>query len=628
MSTRINTNIEALNAQRNLGVTAARYASSVEKLSSGLRINRAADDAAGLAISEKLGAQVTGLNQAQRNAQDGISMVQTAEGALNETHSMLQRIRELAVQAGNSTLGASDAQSISAEITALQAEITRIGNTTAFNGQKLLSGALSVSQTGGTVSAGYVVASGTNTAVTNVSVAGGSASKTYTLSSSGGSGTLTLSDGAGNSQQLTVGLLGAKGSETLNFANLGVSITVASLAGDSAANIASGLAAGGFVAPTIGIGGNSGTDLVNGAVIGQTDAAPVTLQNVMYFPAGAIDDPAPTAVASPGVAAGTITFAVDFAGHITGTLGGETFAGDLAPFQQDHSETIVLAGSRNNTITLNYHQSAVAGGLMAEGIDFTGSSVAFVAGSGTARATGLTAAPAASAGTYNFTSSGAGSLTLNGTGGPWTVSGITDMGADEVRQFTFGNISFTLTADGNGMSAAAIVSNLQQPANDTIVVTSSGGSAGTANTITTGAGAGATFQIGANAGETLGVTFSDARSTALGMDTAITNFTSAANSGNGITTAAGALITATDAAISAVSTQRANFGAVENRLNHTVASISVASENLNASQSRIKDLDVAAEMVNFTKNSILQQAGTSILAQANSAPQTILTLLR
>jgi flagellin len=629
MSTRINTNIEAMNAQRNLGVTAGKYASSVEKLSSGLRINRAADDAAGLAISEKLGSQVTGLNQAQRNAQDGISMVQTAEGALNEVHSMLHRVRELAVQAGNSTLGASDAQSISAEITALQAEITRIGNTTAFNGQKLLSGALSVSQTGGTVSAGYVVSSATNTAVTNVSVAGGSASKTYTLTSTGGAGTLTLSDGAGNSQQLTVGLLGAKGSETLNFARLGVSMTVASVTGDSAANIAAGLAGGGFVAPTIGIGGNPGTDLVNGAVFGQTDGAPVAVQNVMYFPSGAIDGPGPTAVASPGVAAGTVTFSVDSAGHITGTLGGETFDGDLAPYQRNHSDTIVLTGSLNNTITLTYHQSATAGALAAEGIDFTGSSATFVAGSGTAAASGLTATPAASAGTYNFTSSGAGSLTLNGAGGPWTVSGISDMAANEVRTFTFGNISFTLTADGNGLSAASIVSNLLQPANDTIVVTSTGGAAGSPGTITTGASANATFQIGANQNETLGVTFADARTGAYaGFDGAIANFTAAAGSGVGITTAAGALISATDAAINTVSTIRANFGAVENRLGHTVASIAIASENLNASRSRITDLDVAAEMVTFTKNQILQQAGTTILAQANSAPQNILTLLR
>ena len=124
MSVRINTNIEALNAQRNLSTTAATFAKSVEKLSSGLRINRAADDAAGLAISQKLQAQVTGLNQAQRNAQDGVSMVQTAEGALNEVHSMLQRIRELAVQYKNGTLASTDKAAIVSEVNQLQSEIS------------------------------------------------------------------------------------------------------------------------------------------------------------------------------------------------------------------------------------------------------------------------------------------------------------------------------------------------------------------------------------------------------------------------------------------------------------------------------------------------------------------------
>jgi flagellin len=305
---------------------------------------------------------------------------------------MLQRVRELSVEAANSTLGQSDAQSVNAEVTALQAEITRIASTTTFNGQNLLTGALSVAQTGGTVGAGFVVAAGTNTSVSNITVTGAKASTTYTLDSLAGAGKLTLSDGAGNSQTLTLQATAAKGSQTLNFANMGVSFTVASVAGDSAANVSAGLAAG---------------------------------------------------------------------------------------------------------------------------------------------------------------------------------------------------------------------------------------------TVITGAGSGANFQVGANQGDTLGVTFADARTSAYaGFDAAITAFTTAANSGSGIAAAAGALITATDTAIGAVSTIRASFGAVENRLNHTVASISVASENLNASQSRIKDLDVAAEMVNFTKTQILQQAGTSILAQANSAPQNILTLLR
>ncbi len=140
---RINQNISSLNAYRNLMQTDNRISKSLERLSSGLRINRAADDAAGLAISEKMRAQVAGLNQAMRNAQDGISLIQTAEGALNETHSILQRMRELSVQAANDTLTLSDRQEIQKEIDQLTEEIDRIGNTTEFNTKKLLDGTTS-----------------------------------------------------------------------------------------------------------------------------------------------------------------------------------------------------------------------------------------------------------------------------------------------------------------------------------------------------------------------------------------------------------------------------------------------------------------------------------------------------
>jgi flagellin len=379
MSVRINTNIEALNAQRNLATTGIQYAKSVEKLSSGLRINRAADDAAGLGISEKLRAQVKGLNQAGRNAQDGISMVQTAEGALNEVHSMLQRMRELAVQASNATVSSADMASVNTEITALQQEINRIGNATSFNGQLVLTGALSASQTGGTLSAGVA-------GTTKVDVSGAKASTTYTLTSTSAT-ELTLSDGAGNSQKITTPGPAALSSATLNFGELGVSITVGSLAGTTGAAI-------------------------------------------------------------------TTAF-----------------------------------------------------------------------------------------------------------------SGLT---------------------------------------------------------VITGAGGAANFQIGANNGQTMAVTFADARTaTYAGFDSAITTFSGVKNNAN-----AAALITVIDAAIASVSDIRGGLGAVQNRLEHTVASLGVASENLTASESRIRDLDVAAEMVNFTKTGILQQAGTAILAQANQAPQGILALLR
>jgi flagellin len=143
MSLRINNNVEAFNAHRQLVATSDRASKSMERLSSGYRINRAADDAAGLAISEKLRGQIRGLSQAQRNAQDGVSLVQTAEGSLNEVHSMLQRVRELAVQYSNGTLSTSDKAAITAEAAQLQSEIERIGTTTNFNGIKLLDGSAS-----------------------------------------------------------------------------------------------------------------------------------------------------------------------------------------------------------------------------------------------------------------------------------------------------------------------------------------------------------------------------------------------------------------------------------------------------------------------------------------------------
>jgi len=140
MSLRINNNIEAFNAHRQLAGTADRASKSMERLSSGYRINRAADDAAGLAISEKLRGQIRGLSQAQRNSQDAVSLVQTAEGSLNEVHSMLQRVRELAVQYQNGTLSTSDKAAITAEAAQLQSEIERIGTAADFNGIKLLDG--------------------------------------------------------------------------------------------------------------------------------------------------------------------------------------------------------------------------------------------------------------------------------------------------------------------------------------------------------------------------------------------------------------------------------------------------------------------------------------------------------
>ncbi|WP_404352296.1 flagellin FliC [Phycicoccus jejuensis] len=190
MGLQVNTNVAALNAYRHLSSTQSSMNTSLERLSSGLRINRAADDAAGLAISEKLRAQTNGLSQATSNAQDAISLVQTAEGALNETHSILQRMRQLAVQSGNDTNTADDRLAIQSEVTALNDELDRIANTTQFNGQNLLDG------TGGTAGT-FTFQIGANSGQT-VDVAFAQADTT-TL----GTDTLDVSTSAGAATALT-----------------------------------------------------------------------------------------------------------------------------------------------------------------------------------------------------------------------------------------------------------------------------------------------------------------------------------------------------------------------------------------------------------------------------------------
>jgi flagellin len=221
---RINTNMAALNAWRNLTVNRGNMQKSLEKLSSGYRINRAADDAAGLAVSEKMRAQIRGTNMAVRNAQDGISLVQTAEGALTETHSILQRMRELAVQASTGTLNSDDSAAVQSEITSLTAEVDRIGNSTKFNNKALLNGDIGAATQN--VDAAYAQASG----VESLDVSGAASSTGWNLKVEAGSNTgvkYTLTDGTGNVQVLDDQVVPAAGQfATVNFDKLGVNVKV------------------------------------------------------------------------------------------------------------------------------------------------------------------------------------------------------------------------------------------------------------------------------------------------------------------------------------------------------------------------------------------------------------------
>ena len=224
----INTNVAALNAQRNLSSTSATMGKTLEKLSSGLRINRAADDAAGLAISEKMRSQVRGMQQGQRNAQDGVSMLQTAEGALNEVHTILQRVRELSVQAGNPTLSSSDRTAIGEEMVALRSEIDNIAQRTRFNGLNLLNGSLAVTLDGSSTASGATATeNGGTVSVAGIDVGNADANSTYTLTNAAAVLTATVTSGGfSRAETFTVQDMGANGTQDIIFEELGVTVSL------------------------------------------------------------------------------------------------------------------------------------------------------------------------------------------------------------------------------------------------------------------------------------------------------------------------------------------------------------------------------------------------------------------
>lgn len=237
----VQTNVSAISAQRHLGDTSNALGTAMERLSSGFRINRAADDAAGLAVSEKLKAQIGGLDQASRNSQDGISMIQTAEGALDEVQAMMQRMRDLAVQASSDTNSQTERDNINLELGQLGDEINSMSTRTKFNGQSLLNGSLTTSQMTGTAS--YVggdtqlavgtTAFGGNGQITGISVADAQSAKGYIFATSAKGATYVTMEQVdlngtttGVSETINVSDIASKQAEQLNFTTLGVSVTV------------------------------------------------------------------------------------------------------------------------------------------------------------------------------------------------------------------------------------------------------------------------------------------------------------------------------------------------------------------------------------------------------------------
>ena len=535
-----------------LGITNSSLAKSTEKLSSGYKINRAADDAAGLSISEKMRSQIRGLNKASDNAQDGISLIQTAEGALNESHAILQRMRELSVQASNGTETDDDREAVQKEISQLQDELTRISSTTEFNTMKLLDGSLG----GGSSATGIKVdASVSNAALAN------SALKTTAATNGKYTSDTAISDAddlsAGDTTSLTVNFLNEKGEQESITVNLKYKDATTLVSEDGSREY------------TVAAGGKATKDEKTKAFLAELKQTSLA------------DDF--TMVGTP--ADGKIEFTAKTAGTETSRI---------------------LSTSESNIKAGVFTQSAAA-------------------------ATTDTTAPADAyqsitdgVGTY------AGGATENIDDKIFTVNGerfmyATAAGVAALKSKTdYSDVNFVQTAAANvaeddAKSMASLISaktgiNAEQNnADKKIVDLKPSASSSTA-------GKGMTLQIGANEGQTMSFSIDDMSAKSLGVDGNKVDLATQSGAQKATTTI--------DAAIKKVSAQRSKLGAVQNRLEHTIANLDTASENTQTSESRIRDTDMAEEMVAYSKNNILLQAGQSMLAQANQSNQGVLSLLQ
>ena len=544
-------NMSAMNANRMLGITNSSLAKSTEKLSSGYKINRAADDAAGLSISEKMRSQIRGLNKASDNAQDGISLIQTAEGALNESHSILQRMRELSVQASNGTETDDDREAVQKEISQLQDELTRISSTTEFNTMKLLDGSLG----GGSSATGIKV----DASVSNKALQAGALKTTAATNGVYKADTAVANDDgmkAGDTTSLTVNYLNGKGEQESITVNLKYkdATTLVSEDGSREYTVTSGAA----------------------TVADKTTAFLAELKQT--------------------------SLADDF----TITSDG---AGKLA-------FTAKTAGTETSQI-LSTSESKISAGVFSQ-------TAAAVANVDTAPADAYQSITK-DVGSYD------GGATTNIDDYIFTVNGERFMyadaaGVDALKNKTdYSDVNFVkvatdkTVADTDSKAMASLISaktgiNAEVDANAATTINLKPSASSST------AGKGMTLQIGANEGQTMSFSIDDMSAKSLGVDGNKVDLATQSGAQKATTTI--------DVAIKKVSAQRSKLGAVQNRLEHTIANLDTASENTQTSESRIRDTDMAEEMVAYSKNNILLQAGQSMLAQANQSNQGVLSLLQ
>jgi len=610
----INTNVASLNAQRNLTTSQGQLATALQRLSSGLRINSAKDDAAGLAISERFTTQIRGLNQAVRNANDGISLAQTAEGALGETGNALQRIRELAIQSANSTNSASDRVALNAEAAQLLAEIQRNGLTTQFNGQNILDGTFSSAQFQVGANANQTISFGIQGATTNLLGAYQATSSAVTSSAFDGAGftvngvevgVSAATSAAGVTADSATAKATAINSKT---AQTGVSATAASSVVGVAPTARSSLANGALI--------------INGVSVGAIarDTSAVTQgRNAATAINAVTNQTGVTAVADAST--GALTLSTADGRNIALTAASATAAGATAIFNATGLDLSTGANATGNDTfavqvggVFRSTNVAVAGELeegdtfVLDGLTYEFTSDATVTGSNVAVTVANGAAATAVAAAIN--------TAVN-------------------AQYALGNTSVNSTVATDTVTFV----NRKLGANGTLAGFSDAGVVGGGTTTALVEGA---ETAGTNSADGAGITtrgtltLSSASNFTLGgADLAFGGLAAAAPALTrldtvNISTVAGAnaAIAVLDGALSQVTSIRADLGAVQNRFSSTVANLTTTAENLSAARSRILDADFAAETASLTRAQILQQAGTAILAQANAIPQNVLSLLR
>ena len=495
MALTINTNVPSLNAQRNLSKSQNDLSRSMERLSSGLRINSAKDDAAGLAISDRMTSQIRGLNQATRNANDGISLSQTAEGAMQESTNILQRVRELAVQSANATNSAADRAALQAEVNQLKSEMNRIANSTTFNGLKII-------------------------------------------------------DGTFLSQQFQVG----------PNANETIGVSIASMAADDL---------GRYYVDGINTSQNQGS--------GSTTAAAGSVPANNTIAAQTLTISGAQGSANVGVAVGASAF--DIASSINNV---EADTGVTATARTE----VVLSGLQNDgLVSLTIGTPPNDKTIRASVTQTDLSSLATVINDQSG-VTGITA------------SENAGELTLvQPEGKNIAIGDFLNSAGGTINVETADTQTEALTSGGNDSTLATGI--LELSSQDSYTVTSD-----VANT------AGSVFNNAAG-----GTVVISSFETVTAVD---------------ISTVSGAndALKIVDSALGKIDSQRGDLGALQNRFESTISNLMNVAENLTAARSRIRDADIAQETSIMTQKNILQQAGVSILSQANQTPQLALSLLQ